>query len=164
MSSSSGLDRHCTNGYVCYFLNLCGAKGMCQSTYIGVTNNFDRRLRQHNGQIKGGAKYTTSRMAIGTWKPVLYVSGFPDYKSALQFEWKWKKVTPRKKNEGVVRARLKALDKMFSMDRVTKKAELLSDWPLEVKWVNGGYESCDLCYYYQLRPFKIRLRAKSFEA
>jgi len=26
--------------------------------YTGVTNNIDRRLRQHNGEIKGGAKFT----------------------------------------------------------------------------------------------------------
>ncbi|KZV31979.1 structure-specific endonuclease subunit slx1 [Dorcoceras hygrometricum] len=25
-------------------------------TYVGVTNNFRRRLKQHNGELKGGAK------------------------------------------------------------------------------------------------------------
>ena len=29
--------------------------------YCGVTNNLSRRLRQHNGEIKGGAKYTQAR-------------------------------------------------------------------------------------------------------
>ncbi|WP_428088305.1 GIY-YIG nuclease family protein [Candidatus Thioglobus sp.] len=28
------------------------------SLYCGITNDLARRLRQHNGQIKGGAKYT----------------------------------------------------------------------------------------------------------
>ncbi|XP_022982644.1 structure-specific endonuclease subunit slx1 isoform X2 [Cucurbita maxima] len=27
-------------------------------TYVGVTLDFDRRLKQHNGEIKGGAKAT----------------------------------------------------------------------------------------------------------
>ena len=27
-------------------------------TYLGITNNSIKRLRQHNGEIKGGAKYT----------------------------------------------------------------------------------------------------------
>ena len=34
-------------------------------TYLGVTNNTKRRIRQHNGEIKGGAKAT--RMT-DTWK------------------------------------------------------------------------------------------------
>jgi putative endonuclease len=30
------------------------------SLYCGITNNLKRRLKQHNGEIKGGAKYTQS--------------------------------------------------------------------------------------------------------
>ncbi|EEZ79597.1 MAG: GIY-YIG nuclease family protein [Candidatus Thioglobus sp.] len=26
--------------------------------YCGITNHLDRRIRQHNGELKGGAKYT----------------------------------------------------------------------------------------------------------
>jgi putative endonuclease len=29
-------------------------------TYVGITNNLIRRLRQHNNEIKGGARYTTN--------------------------------------------------------------------------------------------------------
>lgn len=36
-------------------------------TYLGVTNNINRRLRQHNGIIKGGAKYTTAFKSTGKW-------------------------------------------------------------------------------------------------
>ena len=28
-------------------------------TYIGYTNDFFRRWKQHNGYLSGGAKYTT---------------------------------------------------------------------------------------------------------
>ena len=28
------------------------------SLYCGITNNLEKRLKQHNGEIKGGAKYT----------------------------------------------------------------------------------------------------------
>ena len=31
------------------------------SFYCGITKNIDRRLKQHNGIKKGGAKYTRSR-------------------------------------------------------------------------------------------------------
>ena len=37
--------------YIVYLLyNTCNNK-----TYLGITNNSRRRLRQHNGEIKGGA-------------------------------------------------------------------------------------------------------------
>lgn len=36
-------------------------------TYLGITNNSIRRLRQHNGEIKGGAKYTNSFKGNGEW-------------------------------------------------------------------------------------------------
>ena len=30
------------------------------SFYCGITNNIEKRLKQHKGEIKGGAKYTRS--------------------------------------------------------------------------------------------------------
>ena len=35
----------------------CGDKTL----YCGITNNLENRMRQHRGEIKGGAKYTRSR-------------------------------------------------------------------------------------------------------
>ena len=43
------------------------------SFYCGITTNLERRLKQHNGVIKGGAKYTRSR------RPCKYI-----YKEAAQ--------------------------------------------------------------------------------
>jgi putative endonuclease len=43
-------------------------------TYLGITNHKDRRIRQHNGELKGGAKYTTSFKGEGEWKYYMYVS------------------------------------------------------------------------------------------
>jgi len=55
-------------------------------SYVGVTNNFTRRLREHNGEVKGrGAKYTR-RVKVGTWSPIFKVSGFPSRRQAFQFE------------------------------------------------------------------------------
>jgi len=36
-------------------------------TYLGITNNSIRRLKQHNGILKGGAKYTHSFKNDGEW-------------------------------------------------------------------------------------------------
>lgn len=32
--------------------------------YIGKTQDLEKRLRQHNGYLKGGAKYTRSRRPV----------------------------------------------------------------------------------------------------
>lgn len=32
--------------------------------YTGVTTDLDRRLRQHNGELYGGAKYTACRRPV----------------------------------------------------------------------------------------------------
>ena len=66
-----------------YILNSTQAKYK-NHTYVGMTCNADRRLMQHNGELPGGAKYTSSK---GPWQFLLHMSGFPDRCSALQAEW-----------------------------------------------------------------------------
>ena len=36
-------------------------------TYLGVTTDYNRRVKQHNGELKGGAKYTNSFKEEGEW-------------------------------------------------------------------------------------------------
>lgn len=69
--------------YGCYLLQSVRNH---RRTYIGFTMDPRRRLRQHNGEIKGGARKTDR------WKPwnmVLCVWGFPGKVLALQFEYAW---------------------------------------------------------------------------
>ena len=68
--------------YVVYLLK-------CENySYVGMTNDIFKRLRQHNGEIKGGARYTSKRKG---WYPVLIIDGFQDMKSAMQCEWRLKR-------------------------------------------------------------------------
>lgn len=82
-------------------------------TYNGFTNNLQRRIRQHNGEIKGGAKYTTRRR-LG-WKYLAYVTVHdPAFtkRRALSCEWSIKYPTghrPRGKEFNSPEGRLRGL-------------------------------------------------------
>jgi structure-specific endonuclease subunit SLX1 len=68
--------------YVVYMLRSIARPGC---TYIGSTPNPGRRVRQHNGEIKGGAA-RTSRGDKRPWEMVAVVAGFPGAVAALKFE------------------------------------------------------------------------------
>ena len=57
-------------------------------SYVGMTNDFTRRFRQHNGDLKGGAKYTKKR---SFWYPICIIDGFETMKEAMQCEWRLKR-------------------------------------------------------------------------
>lgn len=103
------------------------------TTYIGATVSLDRRLRQHNGEIKGGAKVTSK--FPGTWSRIGYVSGFPDWKAALQFEWRWKQLSRRQTGKPLEK-RFKALHHLLHLDKSTSVAQPFSEWtlPRVVTW------------------------------
>lgn len=101
------------------------------NTYVGATIDLERRLRQHNKEIKGGAHATGIKVAQGeTWVRAAHVSGFPDWQAALQFEWRWKHLSrklPLKMNP--LERRMKALKELLSLERSTSKAIAYSEWP-----------------------------------
>jgi structure-specific endonuclease subunit SLX1 len=100
------------------------------NTYIGATIDLDRRLRQHNKEIKGGAHATGVKVSQGEiWKRAVHVSGFPDWQSALQFEWRWKHLSrqlPIKMNP--LERRMTALKNLLSLEKSTSKAIAFSEW------------------------------------
>ena len=101
------------------------------ATYVGATVDLDRRLRQHNKEIKGGAHATGAKVAAGeVWERACHVEGFPDWKTALQFEWRWKQLS-RKLPASLfpLKRRMLALKELLALDRPTSKAMLYSEWP-----------------------------------
>lgn len=71
-----------SKAWYCYMLERADGR----RTYVGATVDPDRRLRQHNGEIAGGARATRG----GVWRRAYLVGGFADERDALRFEWRWK--------------------------------------------------------------------------
>ena len=95
------------------------------NTYIGATVDPDRRLRQHNKELVGGARRTGQAVASGErWERVCKVSGFPDNHAALQFEWRWKRLSCKKiyARKTPIERRIAGLHELLSLDRPTSRA------------------------------------------
>ena len=103
------------------------------NTYVGATVDVNRRLRQHNKEIKGGAKATGRIVAKGgKWSRVCYVSGFPTWQAALQFEWKWKYIArklPKYPKLSSLQKKLEALTILLASDRSTSMSIPFDLWP-----------------------------------
>ena len=100
------------------------------ATYIGATIDLNRRLDQHNKLLKGGAKATGNRVENGEmWVRMCHVKNFPDWQSALQFEWRWKQLSRKIYNKQYpLKRRIEALNILLGLDRSTSKAMLFSEW------------------------------------
>jgi len=110
--------------WVCYIIqnNNC--------TYVGVSPDPVRRLRQHNGEIKGGAKYTLSKGA--GWEHICLIKGFHNKIQSMQFEWAVKHVAPR--DAGGRNNRIKKLYNVVNKSQWTSKAPPSEEVPLNIEW------------------------------
>ena len=101
-------------------------------SYIGMTNDFLKRWKQHNKILKGGAKYTTKYDR--SWRPLCIVDGFQTKSEAMQCEWKLK----RKKG---YYNRLKGLSYILKNNKQwTSKSPLIESQDLTV-YVVDEYKS-----------------------
>jgi structure-specific endonuclease subunit SLX1 len=106
-----------------------------RATYVGATVNLDRRLRQHNKELVGGAHATGVKVARGqTWRRACHVTGFPTWQSALQFEWRFKQLTRIEPSssyisQSPVDRRKAALQKLLALPQSTSKAIPYAEWP-----------------------------------
>ena len=80
--------------YYCYILRSINPEYL-NRTYVGMSVNPTRRLRQHNGELVGGAKATSI-----TQPHVMYciIEGFPTINDALSYEWHIKHPNGKKRS------------------------------------------------------------------
>jgi len=111
-----------------YVYLLVSTKG---NTYVGATVDLERRLRQHNKEIKGGAHATGIKVAQGeTWTRAAHVAGFPTWQAALQFEWRWKQLSRKwPLHMNPLERRLCALKQLVELPQSTSKAVPYAEWP-----------------------------------
>ena len=116
-------------------------------TYNGSTNNPKRRLRQHNEEIVGGARYTHGRG--GGWEIYALLSGFPDHKNALSCEWRIKhtngKPGKRPPQHCGIQGRVIALNDILKLERWTKQCTTVSaDMSLNLYLANDVKKCIDV--------------------
>jgi predicted GIY-YIG superfamily endonuclease len=117
-----------------------------KKTYIGYTNDIKTRLRQHNGEIKGGAKSTSS----AEYKLICIVWPFPNKIVAMRFERAWKgrfvwqhkssfskfkKTAPRKRIKYGVMGRYEKLEQLLCTRTWSSKCDPTENLAgLQVSW------------------------------
>ena len=128
--------------WVCYILksNNCNFKNR---TYVGSTNNIKRRIRQHNKEIKGGAKATSMMCPNEIY---CIVSGFKDKISVLRCEWLLKHPEGKKSNSyrGII-GRIKGLSYLVSQSEKWKSRSNTDKISI---WIKKEY-----CEYLQIKDF-----------
>ena len=95
-------------------------------TYNGSTNNPVRRLRQHNEEITGGARYTHGRN--GGWEIYALLTGFVDHRNALSCEWRIKHTNGKPGKRPTAHlgmaGRIRGLNEVLKLDKWTSKCEV----------------------------------------
>jgi predicted GIY-YIG superfamily endonuclease len=106
--------------WFCYILRNLNQKYK-NFTYIGSTNNPIRRIRQHNSEIVGGAKYTTARG--NEWEYMVLLCGHLSHSNVLSCEWKLKNL--KKRYIGPIN-KIKSLNELLQLEKWTNKCEILN--------------------------------------
>lgn len=100
-------------------------------TYNGKTNDPKRRLRQHNGEIVGGAKQT---MKTRPNEIFCLIKGFDSSVEAMQAEWRIRKPDKKRRKKHKfkgVDGRIRGLNLIFEDEQFTSNSQRkLKDMPL----------------------------------
>lgn len=109
--------------YWCYILYNTDEKYK-NYTYCGFTINPTHRLKQHNGEIKGGAKATRNK---GHWEFLFLITGFETKKNALSCEWKLKhpdNLKRKNKKYNGIDGRILSINEVLTLNKWTEKCDI----------------------------------------
>lgn len=104
-------------------------------SYVGATNNTENRLKKHNQELPGGAKYT--KMIGKGWKYICIIEGFKNKIDCLRFEWAVKHEAPR--NHKGIFNRLLKLEKVLNKEQWTSKSPSSINYNLKLIWYELGF-------------------------
>lgn len=74
-------------------------------SYVGITTNLDKRLKQHNGIINGGAKFTHANRP---YKVLYYIDNIENRSDATKIEL-------------LIKQQKGAINRLFFMEKINKK-------------------------------------------
>jgi predicted GIY-YIG superfamily endonuclease len=130
-------------------------------TYNGYTNNPKQRIRQHNQEICGGAKYTkkfgqrsnlltlrTNKSGDKNWQMYVLISGFPTKQNALQCEWKIKHPDNKRKRSKKYNSpagRVIGLNEVLKLNRWTNNSTINNTFTINI-FITKEYEHLLLTY------------------
>ncbi|EAR11240.1 GIY-YIG nuclease family protein [Reinekea blandensis] len=77
-----------TPGWWVYFVQCADG-----TFYTGITTDPHRRLRQHNGELVGGARYTASRRPV----TLVFYEPHPSRSDAARAEYRLRKLSRKQK-------------------------------------------------------------------
>jgi structure-specific endonuclease subunit SLX1 len=123
----------------------CLTNGDESHTYVGVTNDLTRRMRQHNGTLTGGARYTRNMKKHTSldWRLLYVIIGLPDRRTALQLEWRLhRRASASRQNPfGTTPAARRAwqLQRALQLPRVTATAPQNIDLEAIIMWRDSFY-------------------------
>lgn len=103
--------------YIVYLLH--NSENPC--TYVGSTNNPARRIRQHNGELVGGARYTHRHKPQGEhidtadakWEYYGYIPGLDKHR-ALSIEKRIQIRSRKMKDRRAIDRRLRAIEQILA--------------------------------------------------
>ena len=137
-----------------YYVYWIVSKNKC---YIGATVDPIRRLKQHNGELVGGAYRTHNN---GPWSYYCVISGFRTWNEALSFEWAFKYHTKKCR---CTKSRDFALKQLLERERWTKNSPPSSDIVLNVQYLPFEYGEPPENYTFTNKKNKTKHKNKLFK-